>query len=152
MPLPDDLRAFLDAYRTAFDALDGDAVAALYAEPSAILQGEVLTVWADRAAVAANMRALCDAYARRGYAGAQWDTVQLVPLGTHHAFANLRWTLRWATGADPWVFHTAYQLVRTSAGWRVALCTAWSEDRLFAQEAVPGGHEAAAAARPSPSP
>jgi aminoglycoside 6'-N-acetyltransferase I len=125
-----EIERFFDRYRSAFDALDGDAVAALYAEPAAIAQSGRVTVWPDRAAVAANMRALCAQYAERGWAGADFGLRELRPQGPDHTFADLRWTLRRTGTAAPWVFGTAYNLVRTGEGWRVALCIAYEEGAL----------------------
>ncbi len=86
-----DLQDFFNRYRDAFDALDGDAVAALYAEPSAIAQGGRLTTWPDRAAVRDNMRALCAQYRARGYRGASFEPLQAQPLGPQFAWVELRW-------------------------------------------------------------
>ena len=36
LPMPDEIRAFFDRYREAFDRLDGEAVAHLYAVPIGI--------------------------------------------------------------------------------------------------------------------
>ena len=43
--------------------------------------------------------------------------------------ADLRWTIEWRDG-QPWRFNTTYNLVRSADGWRVLLCTAYTEARL----------------------
>ena len=53
-----EIRAFFEQYRDAFNALDGAAVAAFYAEPSGIAQDGVYTYWPDRQPVVANMMAI----------------------------------------------------------------------------------------------
>lgn len=127
----DGARAFLEAYRDAFQALDGAAVARCYAEPSGIDQDGVYTHWADRAAVQANMDALCALYRARGLADVAFELRQQVPLGDHAVFVDVRWRIDWDTGEAPWHFVTAYHLLRTAEGWKVLLCTAYSEAALF---------------------
>lgn len=46
--MPQHIRAFLEAYRNAFNDLDGQAVANLYAEPSGIAKDAVYTHWPNR--------------------------------------------------------------------------------------------------------
>jgi aminoglycoside 6'-N-acetyltransferase I len=130
-----DLLAFFEHYRDAFNALDGDRVAALYAEPSAISQQGCVTHWPDRAAVAANMRALCRLYRDRGFEQAAFVLHQALPLGEHDAVVDLRWRIGWAGGEPPWHFGTAYHVTRTADGWRVLLCTAHDEGRRWQEEA-----------------
>ncbi len=126
-----DLQAFLERYRDAFNVLDGDAVAALYAEPSAISQGGQVTHWADQAAVASNMRALCELYRGRAFVSANFELLHAMPLGDHDAVLDLRWCITWAGSEPAWHFSTAYHLTRTPEGWRVLLCTAHDEHRLW---------------------
>jgi hypothetical protein len=130
-PLPADLRDFFDRYRNAFQALDGAAVAALYAVPSAIAQDGALTVWTGREAIAANMAALCALYRERGWRSASYEVAQWWPQGDAYAVADLRWCIAWQGDAPPWIFHTTYNLVRGEAGWRVLLCTAYDEPARF---------------------
>jgi ketosteroid isomerase-like protein len=129
--MPREIQQFFEIYRGAFNALDGHAVAPLYAEPSAIAQGRELTVWPNQAAVAESMVALCRMYEERGYVEAEFEPVQFLAQGTDYAFADLRWSIKWEGGAEPWVFNTSYNLVRRPEGWRVVLCTAYTEDKLF---------------------
>ncbi len=121
-----DLLAFLDTYRDAFNGLDGDAVAALYAEPSGISQGGRHTHWPDRAAVAANMRALCTQYREQGFVRAAFEPRLTLPLGDHDALIEVDWRIERAS-APPWRFATAYHLARGPSGWQVRLCIAHEE-------------------------
>ena len=127
--MTDDILAFFERYRDAFNALDGEAVAALYAEPAAIAQNGTVTHWPDRSAVAANMGALCAQYRGRGFVAAAFEPLQHLSLGAHDAVVTLRWRIGWAAGAPASVFDTAYHLTRTAQGWRVLLCTAFEEAR-----------------------
>jgi hypothetical protein len=125
-------RAFFEAYREAFNRLDGDAVADLWHEASGIADGGAeggrLTWWPEDSPMRANHRALCDVYRNADYACADFEIEQHVPMGPAHAFALLHWTLHKADGSTLQRFHTGYQLIRTAAGPRVLLATAYQED------------------------
>jgi hypothetical protein len=125
-------QAFFGRYRDAFDRLDGDAVADLWHAPGGIAdsRGGVgrLTWWDDDAAMRANHRALCAVYRASGFDHCAFEIVQQRALGADHAWACLRWTLWRADGSLLQHFHTGYQLLRTAAGPRVLLATAFEED------------------------
>jgi hypothetical protein len=128
--MPREIRAFFESYRDAFNALDGHAVADLYAEPSGIAQGGVYTHWPERGTVAANMTALCGLYKDKGFLRADFEAGQFVDQGETHAVADVLWRIDWDGGQDPWRFRTTYNLVRVSGVWQVLLCTAYSEPAL----------------------
>jgi hypothetical protein len=127
-------QAFFEAYRDAFNRLDGDAVADLWNERSAISSSGAdgiaqLTWWSDDAPMRSNHRALCDVYRRADYARADFQIEQHVPMGADHAFAHLHWTLQRRDGSVLQQFHTGYQLLRTAQGPKVLLAVA-HEERL----------------------
>ncbi|WP_148716564.1 hypothetical protein [Chitinolyticbacter meiyuanensis] len=130
MILPGSLAAFFASYRAAFDALDGEAVATHYHEPSGIVTAEGYVHWPKRADACANMVALCALYREQGYATAGYELVAYLPQGLHGAFVTLAWQITRRDGLPPWRFHTAYNLLHTAAGWHVLLCTAYDEQRL----------------------
>lgn len=128
-----ELRIFFDAYRDAFNRLDGDAVADLWHVPCGIAdngadgaQGSV-EVWTVDAPMRSNMRALCAAYAGADFGRADFGIDHHVALGPHHAFATLCWTLVRRDGSLLQRFRTGYQLLRTADGPRVLLATAYEE-------------------------
>ena len=128
-----EIQAFFEAYRAAFDRLDGDAVADLWHAGSGITDsgsddGARLTWWPNEAPMRANHRALCERYRQGGYGSADFVIEQHVPMGPNHAFAHLRWTLRRSDGALLQHFHTGYQLMRTANGPRVLLAVAHQEN------------------------
>ena len=129
-----EVQAFFESYREAFNRLDGDAVADLWHTPSAITDkrsGQAwaqLALWSEDAPMRANHRALCARYRDQGYHRADFEIVDCVSLGAHHAFANLRWTLRRDDGSLLQAFHTGYNLLRTPNGPKVLLATAYEED------------------------
>jgi hypothetical protein len=124
-----DIRAFFEQYRDAFDRLDGEAVARLYAVPSGIASDTGYAHWPAFEPIRDNMVALCDLYRGNGYAGARFEPGTFLPQGHDFAVADIAWTIEW-TGKPPSRFSTTYNLMRTPEGWRVLLCTAYSEERL----------------------
>jgi hypothetical protein len=129
-----EVQAFFEAYRDAFNRLDGDAVAALWHTPSAITNtrsGEAsaqLTLWSADAPMRANHRALCDLYRGNGYRDARFEIVDCINLGAHHAFANVHWSLWRHDGSLLQEFRTGYNLLRTAEGPKVLLVTQYEED------------------------
>ncbi len=129
-----EVAAFFERYRAAFDSLDGDAVADLWQTPCAIASSHAadahagLTWWHDDAPMRDNMRALCEVYRRSGYARATFELRGITPMGAHHAFADVAWTLHRADGSLLQAFRTGYQLMRGENGLRVLLCIAHDEN------------------------
>jgi hypothetical protein len=124
-----EVTGFFTRYNTAFDALDGDAVAALWHTPSGIHSGENITWWAERAPMQANMQALCDVYRKAGYARATHRVADHVALGADGAFANVAWTIENAQGHVLQSFRTGYHLQRFAGGAiRVVMCSAYEEN------------------------
>ena len=130
---PTETQTFFEAYREAFNRLDGDAVADLWHTHCGITDtgadgNAQLTWWAESAPVRANHRALCQLYRQAGYGRADFAIEQHVPMGPNHAFAHLHWTLQHHDGRVLQQFHTGYQLMRTAKGPRVLLAVAHQED------------------------
>lgn len=128
--MPDEIIEFFQRYRDAFNALDGSAVAELYAEPSGIAQDGIYTHWPHRQPVIENMAALCKLYRDRGFMRADFKLQQFIDQGSKHAVADVAWHIDWNNGPAPWRFNTTYNLIRTAPGWKVLLCTAHSETAL----------------------
>lgn len=123
-----ELSDFVRRYGEAFGALDGAAVARLYAEPSAIVSDLGYAHWSSRAAVEANMRALCDLYRADGVTGVEGESKVCHRLGASSAFIVVNWSLSRAAGTRN--FSTAYNLSRIDGEWLVRLCTAFEERPL----------------------
>lgn len=134
--MPREIQAFFEAYRDAFNNLDGGAVADLYAEPSGIAQDAAYTHWPCRELVADNMIALCNIYKEKGFVRAEFEPGQFIDQGQSHAVADVLWRIDWSSGQEPWCFKTTYNLVRAAEGWRVLLCTAYSEAALHKAESA----------------
>jgi hypothetical protein len=130
--MPRDITDFFEHYRDSFNSLDGDAIADLFCIPSGIVTDRGLTTWQSREAIAENMIALCALYKANGYKQARFEPSHFIAQGADFAVADIAWTIEREADAEPWRFHTTYNLHRTSEGWRVVLCTAYEEKRLDA--------------------
>ena len=128
--MPEDIRAFFEQYRDAFDRLDGEAVARLFAVPSGIASDSHYTHWPGFEPIRENMVALCRQYRQNGYASAAFTPVAFLAQGEHFCVADISWNISRTANQEPWRFNTTYNLMRTSDGWRVLLCTAYSEKKL----------------------
>ncbi len=133
--MPNDIRAFFEAYRNAFNRLDGEAVARLYAIPSGIVSDRGYTHWIAHEEIRDNMVALCGLYAENGFVAAKFSAGAFIRQGDMFAVADIAWNIERTAGNEPWRFDTTYNLMRTAEGWRIVLCTAYSEQRLSASPA-----------------
>ena len=129
--MPAEIRAFFERYRSAFDALDGEAIAGMYAVPSGIASDSGYTHWPTIEAVRQNMVALCGLYRENGYVSAEFAPHVFVAQGEHFGVADIEWKIQWRE-KEPSRFNTTYNLMRSGDGWRVLLCTAYSETKLDA--------------------
>ena len=127
-----DVREFFEQYRAAFNRLDGEAVARLYAVPSGIASDQGYTHWPAFESIRDNMTALCDLYRSNGFESASFEPASFLAQGDNYAVADLAWRIERTNGQPPWEFHTTYNLARTIEGWRILLCTAYQEKRLDA--------------------
>jgi hypothetical protein len=129
--MPAEIRALFERYRLAFDALDGEAVAGMYAVPSGIASDTGYTHWSTAEPIRKNMVALCDLYRENGYVSAEFKPVAFIAQGEQFGVADLEWKIHWRE-KEPSRFNTTYNLMRSSRGWRVLLRTAYSEEKLNA--------------------
>ena len=124
--------SFFETYRDAFNRLDGDALADLWHGSSGITDTRDglgrLTWWPSDAPMRANHRALCDHYRKAGYGRADFEIVHHEVMGPNHAFTRLHWRIARGDGSLLQAFGTGYQWLRTAAGPRVLLATAFEED------------------------
>lgn len=121
-----DVPAFLDAYVAAFDALDPQRIARMYADPSAIYSGEGRPRWSTREALVASMASLCRAYSAMGYERATHELVERIPMGDKAAFILVRWTLHLVEGG-PVCFRAGYQLAVIDEEAQVVFVTAFQD-------------------------
>ena len=126
--MPKEIRAFFEQYAEAFNALDGDAVASFFACPSGIVDDSSFEYWATAESVRRNMAALCTLYRDSGYVSASFEPAAFIAQGERFAVADVAWHIHWRE-REPSSFNTTYNLVRKPEGWRVLLCTAYSEPK-----------------------
>jgi hypothetical protein len=130
--MPAEIRAFFESYRVAFNALDGEAVARLYAVPSGIADETGYEHWPTFEPIRKNMVALCALYRENGYVSAEFEPAAFIFQGERFGVADIAWKIQWRE-KEPSRFNTTYNLMRTKEGWRVLLCTAYSEQKLSVQ-------------------
>ncbi len=117
---------FMDRYARAFNALDGAAVAALYAQPAGILDSTGYTHWQTTDEIAVNMVALCAHYRSNGYRHNAFVLRSCIAQGQVAAYVDVAWTLFWRDRA-PTCFGAGYLLRRDDGNLRIQLCTAYEE-------------------------
>jgi hypothetical protein len=127
-----EIRHFFEQYRAAFNALDGESVARLYAVPSGLVTDRGYTHWPAFDSIRDNMVGLCKLYRDNGYRSAHFEPAAFIAQGADFAVADVSWRIERTSDLAPWCFHTTYNLCRTSEGWRVLLATAYEEKRLDA--------------------
>jgi len=127
-----EIRAFFEKYCAAFNQLDGEAVAQLYAVPSGIADDTGYTHWSTFEPICENMVALCGLYRKNGYATASFEPGAFIQQGDHFAVADVQWRIERTGGQEPWRFGTTYNLMRSPRDWRILVCTAYCEKRLKA--------------------
>jgi len=67
-----------------------------------------------------------------------FEPVAFLAQGENFAMVDIAWNIERVGQQPPWQFNTAYNLMRTPDGWRVLLCTAYSEKKLNAR---PGSNQ-----------
>jgi ketosteroid isomerase-like protein len=125
--LSDDLQAFFDSYREAFDRLDADAVARHYHVPSMLIDGDTCLIWTTEDQVLSNMRALTDHYRSDGFDHATFEARDVIQLHRDSAIVDISWVIDRAGAPAKRQFGTAYNLKRDEHGWRITVCTAYEE-------------------------
>jgi hypothetical protein len=128
--VPADIRDFFVRYRDAFDRLDGEAIARLYAIPSALVSPQGYFHWADFDSIKRNMAALCHRYRGHGYRSARFEFSGFLALASTFAVVDLLWHIERTGDYKPWRFHTGYNLRRHDTDWRVQFVTAYEETAL----------------------
>lgn len=123
--MADQITAFLDSYRDAFNALDAAAIGRHFALPAMLMDGAPV-VWTTADQITANMQALTGLYRDKGFSAATYVIDALLPQGADDAVVNLLWTVERRQGPQ-WRFRTGYNLRRFGDGWKIVLCTAYEE-------------------------
>jgi len=107
-----------------------------YAVPSGIASDSGYTHWPSFEPIRKNMVALCELYRENGYACAGFEPVEFLAQGENFAMVDIAWNIERVGQQPPWQFNTADNLMRTPDGWRVLLCTAYSEKKLNARPRI----------------
>ena len=124
------IRDFFNAYRDAFNHLDGHAVSAHYDMPAMIAHAGGNGVFANLDALNANNVALCAQYAANGFQRADFQERSYLPQGDDFCVADLAWEITRSKQA-PQRFNSSYALRRKSGKWKVFCVTAYEERRTW---------------------
>ncbi|AMC36514.1 hypothetical protein [Janthinobacterium sp. B9-8] len=121
-----EIEQFFNTYCLAYNQQNSPNIARVFAVPSGIAQHGQYTHFPSPDSTASNMQKLCQWYAEHGFLKASFKINQLFLQGAQHAIADINWQIERKQQA-PWQFHTTYNLIKTSQGWLILLCTAYEE-------------------------
>jgi hypothetical protein len=130
--MPSDIVAFFDAYREAFNQLDGRAISAFYQVPTMISSGSGPGLFTDAESLIANNEKLCEHYRNTGFVKTAYRECSSILQSPNFVLIDLEWTIQ-RTQQSPQVFNTTYQLVRRDAAsaWKIEHVAAYSEMRTW---------------------
>jgi hypothetical protein len=130
--MPREVREFFDAYRDAFNRLNGRDVSAFYQVPSMISSATGPGLFTDAQTLMDNNEKLCELYRRSGFVRTEYREVAAIPQGENFCVVDLEWSIH-REGQPPQVFNTTYQLVRRDAAsaWKIEHVAAYSEKRFW---------------------
>lgn len=122
--LDDSIRAFLKQYTEAFEAIDGNRIAALYYMPTLTMRGDgSIHCLQSREELARFFQGVADSYFQDGYRGGSFENLQVTPIGGRSALATLDWEMRRADGSLIREWRQSYNLVRIAGGWQILVST-----------------------------
>ncbi len=129
------VRELFSDYQVAFNALDAAAVADLFDEPGAIVDGDRTTVFANRHALRESMGVLTSYYRSIGFVSAETARIDVEHVSDDAAEVDVAWEMRLRSGDV--AFSTRYWLVERAGVPRVASVLAYSEGRVMAARSRP---------------
>jgi ketosteroid isomerase-like protein len=122
--LTSDVRAFFDRYKDAFDAIDGQRIAALYHIPTVTMRGDgSIHSLQSRQELARFFQGVADDYQKDGYAGGRFDELQVSSIGGRSALATMDWQMQRRDGSLIRKWRQSYNLVRAGTGWQILVST-----------------------------
>jgi ketosteroid isomerase-like protein len=122
--LGESVRNFLTAYTQAFDARDGNQIAALYHAPCVTVRGDgSIHCLQSRGEVQAFFQQVADTYYREGYRSSRFQDLEVVAIGARSALASLERDLLPGDGTVLRRWNQSYNLVRVGDGWKILVST-----------------------------
>jgi len=131
----DQVHELFQAYEAAFNARDPAAVAELFDEVSAIVDGERTVVFPQRDALRDSLRELISYYRSIGFISAQPVRLDIEHVSNEAAEVDVTWRMRLERGDTE--FSTRYWLVSREGVPRVAAVLAYSEASSLLSDAAP---------------
>jgi ketosteroid isomerase-like protein len=130
----DQVRAFLDAYASAFQALDKDAVADRYTYPAHVVTyngGVRLLAIPSRAAWTAVIERVNEMYRAMGVRGAAIRELRVTDVSPQVALARVRWALRGDGDQPIYEFDAIYTLALFNAALKIVQVVSENEQPKF---------------------
>ena len=114
------LQEFFNRYSQAYSALDARAVYAMFTRPfTAVHHGQIATFGShETEALYQATVGILDYYRNQGVTSASCYLAEVLPFGNDLATVKVRWTAK-RNNAEPWIFSTAYHLIRENGEWRI---------------------------------
>ncbi|WP_287880657.1 hypothetical protein [Aquitalea sp.] len=114
------LQEFFNRYSQAYSALDARAVYAMFTRPfTAVHHGQIATFGSNETeALYQATVGILEYYRAQGVSSASCRITDVLPFGSELATVKVRWTAQ-RQQAEPWIFSTAYHLIRENGAWRI---------------------------------
>ena len=122
--LTKEVRGFFEKYSEAFEAIDGNRIAALYYMPTVTMRGDgSIHCLQSRDELAKFFQGVEDTYYRDGYRSGSFKNLQVLPIGGRSAFATMDWEMRRGDGTLIRGWRHSYNVVRVGNGWQILVST-----------------------------
>lgn len=122
--MPESLHQFFDSYRDAWNSLYGEAIAAHYAIPTHILDGDGYAEYPSQEDLIDKFSANCAAFAALGYAGSRYSESSCIKSGEMGASVDLAWEVDMAEGVR--AFGTTYTCLELNGQWQIVCAIAYA--------------------------
>ncbi len=122
--LTKEVRGFFEEYSAAFEAIDGNRIAALYHMPTVTMRGDgSIHCLQSRDDLAKFFQGVADTYYREGSRTGSFKNFQVLPIGGRSALATMDWDMRRGDGTLIREWRQSYNVVRVGNGWQILVST-----------------------------
>ena len=112
-----EISELFEQYATAFNLLDGKAIAQCYSIPCATMDGDGKHVFSERPSLVEKFSKNCKAMADMHYQSASYDIVEVKDLGATSKAVNIHWNVR--TTHSSMEFGCLYLCSQESNQWQI---------------------------------
>jgi hypothetical protein len=122
--LTHEIQGFFEEYSKAFEAIDGNRIAALYYMPTVTMRGDAsIHCLQSREELARFFQGVADTYYKDGFRNGGFGNLEVVPIGERSALATMDWKLRRGDGSVIREWRQSYNVVRVGVGWQILVST-----------------------------